>query len=93
MKLTEKHEVGIIMESFDLAIEARKQAILKIIQEEKLADVIGHDLKNQDIDWIEFYKNQIQFLLECKNKAEVIRDNILEQKAKAFAKQYKKGRG
>ena len=93
MELTKIHEVEIMKEAFTLAIEAKKQAILKIIQEEKLADIIGrHDLKNKDRDWIEFYKNQIEFLMECHEKAQNIRIKMSDQRAEAFAKQYKKGR-
>ena len=92
MELTKIHEVEIMKEAFTLAIEAKKQAILKKIQEEKLADIIGHDLKNKDRDWIEFYKNQIEFLMECHEKAQNIRIKMSDQRAEAFAKQYKKGR-
>ena len=93
------YEVNLIKFAFAEAIEAKQKTILKIMDKEKLDSVLGfHAQKGMKRNvgklpyTIEDIKNQIKFLLECHDKAEDIRIKMTDQRAEAFAKQYKKGR-
>ena len=103
MELTKLIEANLIKEAFELAIEAKKKNILRLLQEEQLAEVIGCRIKNgkklktsdayeadNSKTWIESYTRQIHYLSECHEKAEDMREKISDQRIEKYAKQFNK---